>query len=478
MKRNSIVFAFLILLNFSSLTGQNLDTSKLISIFDIIKNVNQHHPVIYSSKLQIQYAKANELKAKGNFDPMINYDFKQKSFNNKSYYSNHYFEVDIFTHSPITPVFGYDNTAGSYVNPENSTFNNGLGYVGLELPVLKNLITDQRRTALKQAKIILDQSETIQNQMIQNLHQSIWGLYLQWYLNAQQREILNNTIELTFKRQQAIRQLFIHGGCSGFDTLESAVQLNQFVTKLKEFEINTEKSKIQLNAQLWNTNLESKSVSFEPLILKSEVIPTNKHFNKLESFFEAQIQLNNDSALNEIPDLKIYQQKLVQINLDIQLKKNYLLPKFDIKYHYLNNLNNNYQWNNNNQRIGLTFTTPLWLRASRGELKNSQIKFQETEFERKLKYREVEAKINALKKQTMAYKEIYEMLKKVESGYWELYQMEIKKFENGDGTIFLLNSRENKYLEAKLKTIEQYGKYMFSLTEYFRATGLIQSVLL
>jgi hypothetical protein len=55
--------------------------------------------------------------------------------------------------------------------------------------------------------------------------------------------------------------------------------------------------------------------------------------------------------------------------------------------------------------------------------------------------------------------------------------MEIKKFESGDGTIFLLNSRESKYLDAKLKTIEQFGKYMISLTEYFRVMGTIHSVI-
>ena len=55
--------------------------------------------------------------------------------------------------------------------------------------------------------------------------------------------------------------------------------------------------------------------------------------------------------------------------------------------------------------------------------------------------------------------------------------MEIKKFESGDGTIFLLNSRETRYLEAKLKTIEQFGKYMISLTEYFRVLGTIQSII-
>ncbi|MGM3047359.1 hypothetical protein ACS2TR_26960, partial [Bacillus cereus group sp. BC303] len=87
----------------------------------------------------------------------------------------------------------------------------------------------------------------------------------------------------------------------------------------------------------------------------------------------------------------------------------------------------------------------------------AKLKLLENQFETTLKQREIETKLLALKKQTLAFKEILDMLKNVETGYYQLYQMEIKKFESGDGTIFLLNSRETKYLEAKLKTIEQYG---------------------
>jgi hypothetical protein len=131
----------------------------------------------------------------------------------------------------------------------------------------------------------------------------------------------------------------------------------------------------------------------------------------------------------------------------------------------------------NNHRFGLSFSAPLYFRSSIGELKTAKLKLLENEFETTLKQREIDTKLLALKKQTLAYKEILDMLKNVEKGYYQLYQMEIKKFESGDGTIFLFFFCETRYLEAKLKTIEQFGKYMISLTEYFRVLGTIQSII-
>jgi len=469
-----LLFQFTIL----SLSAQKLDTVQYLTIFDVLDNVNKNHPITYSSFLQIQYAKANQQKASGNFDPIINYDIKQKSFDNKTYYQNQFLEVDFNTKSPITPIIGHENNSGDFINPESKTGSSGLSYVGFELSALKNLITDQRRTAFKQAKVFQAQSDIVQRQMIQNLHLNIWSEYISWYVFEEQKNILNASISLSNDRQIAIRKLFSAGGCSGFDTLETSVQLNQFVTKQKEVSIFSEKTKILFSAHLWNSSKTNRGIDFTPLAVRSNILPSNKFFEILESKFILQ-NANTDSLILFQPDLQLYVQKSISLKLDIKLKQSYVLPKFDLKYQYLTKDLSQYSSVNlaNNHRFGLSFSAPLYFRSSRGELKTAKLKLQENEFETALKQREIDTKLLALKKQTLAYKEILDMLKNVEKGYYQLYQMEIKKFESGDGTIFLLNSRESKYLEAKLKTVEQFGKYMISLTEYFRVLGTIQSII-
>ena len=458
--------------------AQKSDSVQYISIKDVLENINKHHPIAYSANLQLQYALANQQKASGNFDPVIQYDFKQKAIENNTYYQNQFLEFDINTKSPITPILGHENNYGNNVNPEAYTGSSGLNYIGFEFSALKNLLTDQRRTSFNQAKIFNKQSEVIQKQILQNLHLTIWNQYITWYVFEEQSKLLKTSIALSNERQIAIRQLFAAGGCSGFDTLETSVQLNQFITKLQEVKIYSEKTKILFSANLWNSIKTQNGVDFIPVTFKSDILPNNNYFELLENKFTQQ-NVNSDSLISYQPDLQLYVQKSNSLKLDIKLKQSYVLPKFDLKYQYLNKDISSFNSSNlaNNHRVGLSFSTPLFFRSSLGELKTAKLKLLENEFESTLKRREIESKLLALKKQTLAFKEIFNMLKNVELGYLKLYQMEIKKFESGDGTIFILNSRESKYLEAKLKTIEQYGKYMASLAEYFRVLGLIQSII-
>ena len=52
--------------------------------------------------------------------------------------------------------------------------------------------------------------------------------------------------------------------------------------------------------------------------------------------------------------------------------------------------------------------------------------------------------------------------------------MEKEKFFNGDGSVFLINTRELRYLDAQIKSIEQEKKYLKSIVEFLNATGEIQ----
>jgi hypothetical protein len=108
------------------------------SIKDLLLQVQNNHPLMNVANLQTSYADANKLKSKGNFDPYLSFDSRQKTFDGKNYYNQNFFELDVFTASPITANVGLENTSGLYANSESLTPNGGLGYVGIQLPLLKN----------------------------------------------------------------------------------------------------------------------------------------------------------------------------------------------------------------------------------------------------------------------------------------------------------------------------------------------------
>jgi len=454
-------------------TGNVKDTTGLATytIKDLLEQVQRNHPLIQAANLQTDFGDANKLKANGSLDPYLSFDSRQKTFDGKNYYSQQFFELDLFSASPLSANIGIENTSGIYNNNESSTPVGGLGYIGLQLPLLKNLITDQRRTQLKQAAVIQDQSVIQKRKIIQEIHSDIWNSYIQWYVFHEQTKSLKLALDLSNERQFAQRKLYFSGGCSGFDTLEIAVQRQLFEAKYNENEILTLKTKIMLNAHLWsNVGNKQYDLSFKPISFKWNIVPTNQFFSELEGLLPAIDSLNANQ-----PDLELYAKKIDLLKLDLKLKQNNVLPKLDLKYQYLNTAFNEFNGINENQRFGVSFATPIYFRSSRAEVKEFKLKLFETQLSLIYKKRELELKSSALFNQIIYYRNIYNMLNQVENGYFQLYQMEIQKFNNGDGTIFILNSRETRYLESKIKTLEQYGKLMTSIVEFLTVNGRIDS---
>lgn len=362
MRFHKIVFGFILLFAGQIFAQTNLfkdsSTSPVaFSIKDLLLHLQKNHPLVTAANLQLNYAEANQLKAKGNFDPYLSFDSRQKTFDGKNYYTQNFFELDVFTASPLSANVGIENTGGIYTNSESLTPNGGLGYIGLQLPLLKNLITDQRRTQLKQASVIQDQSVIQRRKLIQEIHLNIWKNYIQWYVFHEQTKTLKLALDLSNNRQIAQRKLYFSGGCSGFDTLEIAVQRQQFEAKFNETEIFTLKSKIMLNAHLWSNNGKKiNDLEFIPVNFKQNIEPTDLFFIELEQMIPTIDSFN----VNQ-PDLQLYAKKIEGLNLDLRLKQNYVLPKLDLKYQYLNTAFNQFNNISENQRFGIAFATPLFL---------------------------------------------------------------------------------------------------------------------
>lgn len=156
--------SLILLSNFHAVFSQPGDTFSSFSVKDLFFQIETQHPLFNIAKIQEELGKTNKSKAIGNFEPGISYNGRNKTFDGKNYYNQNYFELDVFTPSPLSFDIGFEKNNGSYLNGESNTPSNGLGYIGLQLPLLKNLITDQRRTTLKQSYNTAEQSLYQKNQ--------------------------------------------------------------------------------------------------------------------------------------------------------------------------------------------------------------------------------------------------------------------------------------------------------------------------
>lgn len=443
-----------------------------LTFIDLSAQIKNGHPLLISAELADDLGRANLRAKRGAFDPQMSGERRGKDFLSKNYYLGENYELFVPVRGPLNIVVGNERGQGDFLSPENQTLSKQLQYVGVEVPLLRGFLTDLRRTELNKAKLGREQSNLERQIEILNLAQQIWTDYIDWLISYEQLRAYQTGVTLAENRQRALRSLFQAGGCNGMDTLENHIQYQMFKANADLWFANTNKARLKLSRHLWAVDeINDEGAYLRPLIIDPKTVPTQTGLDYLDSLFKTDFSFNKN--FTEIPDLSWYLFELDKKSLDVKLKRQYLLPYANLKYQSLAGGDWNFALSSNNQRFGIGVSSPLFLREARGNYQMSKMELTRSQMGFKFKAHELQTKIEAMQKQTNIYRSVFYQLQNIEQGYQKLYEMEFEKFNSGDGTIFLLNTRENRYLTARIKTLEQKSKYFDSLIEYLRITGLI-----
>ena len=149
MKSNRLILFVALLLITNVLFSQNT-----LSIGNTFEIINKFHPIAKQAGLKIDLSKATLLSTRGAFDPSFYISNDQKTFDGKNYFFYSNPELKIPTWYGIEIKGGLENNYGDKLSIEN-TFGKS-SYVGISIPLLKDLIIDKRRSDLSQSKILVN----------------------------------------------------------------------------------------------------------------------------------------------------------------------------------------------------------------------------------------------------------------------------------------------------------------------------------
>ncbi len=223
--------------------------------------------------------------------------------------------------------------------------------------------------------------------------------------------------------------------------------------------VDLRKARLKLSTYLWSQD--------QPLLLQEDVAPV-----------ETDIILGN--LLSEIPEtnfethpqLAFYRQKIEALQIEKRYRFNKLLPKIDLEYNFLSEEPDNFEtFNSGAYKAGLKFSMPLFLRKERGDLKVAEYELQDAKLELNLKDNQLQARINAIQQQLQAFLEQIEMTQQMVTDSNTLLDAEVRKFNFGESSIFLINTRESKFIEARLKQLDLQIKFLKTQAEYLQALG-------
>jgi outer membrane protein TolC len=427
--------------------------STVLSFDKFIKIVKEHHPLMVVANNKVREGIANQTLTRGAFDPTLYGNLDQKYFDDKQYYSTLYTGMKIPTWYGITLDAGYEMNRGVFLSSEKTVPDNGLWFAGISVPLGRGLVIDQRRTDLKQAAIYLESSQAERNNMVNELILRASNTYWDWFSSYYNYQIYQEAVTNASFRLQAIKQSAFLGDRPLIDTLEASIQLQDRQINLLEANMSLENSKVQLEIFLWSDG----RIPYE---LNENTIPERKNEILIKNVNpELENQIN--TIVENHPVANIYQFKIEQTALTRKLKAENLKPEINLKYNPLAENQNNNTLSNysiNNYKWGASFYFPIFIRKERGDLQKYKIYEENAQMDFLNKLQELSYKVNVELinlENTSSQIDIY--ISNV-SSYKKLLDSELVLFQNGESSLFMINSREIKYIESQVKWITSISK--------------------
>ncbi len=465
------ILILLLLIASSGAHSQSKDSVNMLEAEDILHLVRKFHPVVRQSAILVNKADADVLIARSAFDPVFRYTTSDKTFNNLHYYHYASPELRIPTWYGVELFGGLEDLSGNATDPTQTLGESS--YVGFSIPLAKNLVIDKRRAFLQQAKIFSTMSAIQQRQIINDLSLQAMEAYWTWVKAYQNYTMIKNNVEINRARLDLVRKSWRNGERPAIDTTEALTQLQAFQLQEQYSWLEFRNAGLELSVYLWADNNM-------PYTLPENVIPGSRLINETSSD-STRIDLDNLLAIAEKshPALNLFDYKLDALQIDKNLKFQELLPAMDLSYRHLakgyNPLettpNSAFQ---NNYQYSFTLEIPLRLSQGRGEYKKAKLRLEETNLDYARKKLDIEVRIKSYYNQFLALKAQVELQSMQYKNLRKLVNAEEMKFLNGESSLFLINSRENKALEAMQKLIELKTQYFKTLYTLQWSAGLLQ----
>jgi outer membrane protein TolC len=445
MKKSKLKYITLILL---ILLLPYLLIAQQLSPDAFLQQVRSNHPVAKQANLLTPEAEAALLAARGGFDPKVYGDWERKSFDGKNYFNIAEGGVKLPTWYGIEGKLGYNYATGINLNPENKLPADGQAVIGASVTLLQGLVMDERRANLFQARILQRANAAEQRLLMNDLLYEAAKAYWDWSLADAWVRTYEEAVRNAETRLDGIRGSWEQGDRPAIDTLEALIQVQD-----RRLELNNARLYFR-NARLALQNFNWENGQAIPIAIGSDT--TLRPQPLAEGLLADAIAFAPADTLAAMhPQVQGYRFKLESLDVERRMKREALKPRLDVSYNLLGDgfdlspskgslFLQNYKW-------GVQAGFPLLFRKERGGLQLAELKIMDAELGLTQKRQEIRNKIIAYQNELANLRQQIILASDMRDNYARLLAGENDKFRLGESSVFLVNSRENKLIDAQLK---------------------------
>ena len=463
MRFTVIIFLFA-LAKFS--WSQETLISEVLRFDEYLAMVKKFHPIVKQAELVIDESQAKLLKSRGAFDPKIEVDYDRKQFKGTEYYDrlNGTFKIPTWFGVELKGTF--EQNDGQFLNPEAFVPEDGLYSAGLSVPLGEGLWINDRMASLKQAKLFREQAKADRDIYVNNILFEASLVYFKWLKAYNEFKLFENFLVNADQRYQGILRRVELGESAEIDGTEARIAFNSRKLSLEQSRVKLLKTALELSTFLW---LENNI----PVELQPNVIPDVDSEPIIDNTFDINQLQTNETIIENHPKMLSLDYKIQSLDVERRLKTNKLLPTINAEYNFLTeNPDIARTFNSAEYKGGLNINFPLFLRKERGDLRLAKIKLNDVTFERDATRVTLENKINALQQELDSYVVQNEVTQQMVTDYQQMLIAEERKFQLGESSLFLVNSRESKLIDGQLKAIEIQNKFFTTKAKLFNSLAV------
>ncbi|WP_431241348.1 TolC family protein [Flavobacterium sp. P21] len=453
------LFSLLFLFCFSISYGQDFNKEEL-SYSEFLGYVKKYHPLVKQANLDISNAQAPLMVARGGFDPKIEVDYSKKEFKGTEYYSLLNSSFKIPTWYGIEIKAGFDDTDGQYYNPQNKTPEAGLTSLGINVALGQGMFINQRMADVREGKLQVKLSDAQRKLKAIEVLYKASEAYFEWRKSYNEAELYNRYLGFASKRFEGVKKLIELGDAPAIDSVEAGITVRNRQLNVENGNLKLAKAKLYLSNYLWIENV--------PVELEDNVKPEENLIQTLETTLKTDAMMVEVEGLESHPKLQALETKMDMLEINRKLKANSLLPKLNVGYNYISEPSYWSSFNADDYKFNVDFSIPIFLRKERGSLKLAKFKIQDIQFDIEQQRLELKNKIKAQQTEISSLKRQKKVIDNLVKDYVTMLNSEEKLFSFGESSIFLINSRENNLVSAKLSQISIENQFYMSNAELYK----------
>ena len=383
------------------------------------------------AEAKVAEARAKRMSAFAAFEPRVNLSSEGKDYGNDLQYRLDRAEARVGLPGGIDLVGGAAQGTGAFINPERKTPTEGLVNLGISAPLGGALVFSDRQYEWGASTRNLEIAEAKLDRTERTAILNAVKVYTFWQAQSEVQGAVDEALAVAAERLRLVREAFRLGERSEMDTLEAylswvdrradaAMQANLTAGAIADVE------QLLRGADTTGVVLTGMRPQSLPVVLGT---------SRLE--------------VGSIPELEMVNSALRRERLATTTAWAQWLPAPYVDYRMLQWGGS--AWNPESVQWKVGLTVPLFNQKARAELAGAQARLRAAQANATATQNQFDIVRVQLAQQVQALDSELKALTASETASYALLQQERRRFALGESTMFILASRETKYLEAVQK---------------------------